>query len=74
MNENTGKLILRLTLGILIAAARHRQAAERHRAGIGAALEESGLPAFFKYGVYVGEVDRASAPDPRLLRAASAPG
>ncbi|MGQ0383804.1 MAG: DoxX family protein [Gammaproteobacteria bacterium] len=55
MNEDSGKLILRLTLGILIML---------HGIGkltggidwIGGALEASGLPAFLKYGVYVGEV------------------
>lgn len=55
MNENTGKLILRLMLGILILTH-----------GIGKLtngvdwmddmLTASGLPVFFKYGVYVGEV------------------
>lgn len=55
MNEDSGKLILRLTLGILILL---------HGIGkitngiewIGPALNEAGLPAFFKYGVYVGEL------------------
>lgn len=55
MNENTGKLVLRLMLGVLILT---------HGFGkltngidwIGDALTESGLPQFFKYGVYVGEL------------------
>ena len=55
MNENTGKLILRVTLGLLILL----HGIAKLRGGIdwiGGALESSGLPAFFKYGVYVGEV------------------
>ncbi len=55
MNENTGKLILRLMLGILILM---------HGVGkltngidwLDGALTASGLPVFFKYGVYVGEL------------------
>ncbi len=55
MNEDSGKLILRLTLGILILL---------HGIGkltngidwLGPALNASGLPAFLKYGVYLGEV------------------
>lgn len=55
MNENTGKLVMRLMLGVLILT---------HGFGkltngidwIGDALTASGLPAFFKYGVYVGEL------------------
>jgi putative oxidoreductase len=55
MNEDSGKLILRLTLGILILL---------HGIGkltggiewIGPALNAAGLPAFLKYGVYVGEL------------------
>jgi putative oxidoreductase len=55
MNEDTGKLILRVTLGVLILM---------HGIGklmngidwLGPALNEAGLPAFFKYGVYLGEI------------------
>lgn len=55
MNENTGKLILRLTLGLLILL--HGIAKLKSGTGfIGGSLEASGLPAFFQYGVYVGEV------------------
>lgn len=55
MNEGTGKLILRVTLGILILL----HGIAKIRSGIdpiGGMLEASGLPAFLKYGVYVGEV------------------
>lgn len=55
MNEDTGKLILRLTLGILILL----HGIGKLTGGIewlGPALNAAGLPAFFKYGVYVGEV------------------
>lgn len=55
MNENTGKLILRLTLGLLILL--HGIAKLKSgTSGIGDLLEASGLPAFFQYGVYLGEV------------------
>jgi len=55
MNEDTGKLILRLSLGVLILM---------HGIGkitngidwLGPMLEASGLPVFLKYGVYVGEL------------------
>jgi len=55
MNEDCGKLILRVTLGVLILM---------HGIGkvtggidwIGDSLVASGLPAFLKYGVYVGEL------------------
>jgi putative oxidoreductase len=55
MNESTGKLILRITLGALILL----HGIGKLRGGIGwldGALEAAGLPVFFKYGVYVGEV------------------
>ena len=55
MNDNTGKLILRVTLGVLILL--HGIAKLRNGIDwIGGALEASGLPVFFKYGVYVGEL------------------
>jgi putative oxidoreductase len=55
MNQDSGKLILRLTLGILILL----HGISKITGGIdwlGPALNEAGLPAFFRYGVYVGEV------------------
>jgi len=55
MNENTGKLILRVTLGVLIllhGIAKLKSGTDP----IGNLLEASGLPVFFQYGVYVGEV------------------
>lgn len=55
MNDNTGKLILRVTLGILILL--HGIAKLKNGTSfIAGALEASGLPAFFQYGVYLGEV------------------
>ncbi|MGH8198140.1 MAG: DoxX family protein [Steroidobacteraceae bacterium] len=55
MNESTGKLILRITLALLILL---------HGIGkltngidwLDGALTAAGLPTFFKYGVYVGEI------------------
>jgi putative oxidoreductase len=55
MNESTGKLILRVVLGVLILL----HGIAKLRGGIGwldGALEAAGLPIFFKYGVYIGEV------------------
>jgi putative oxidoreductase len=55
MNESTGKLILRLTLGLLILL----HGISKLRGGIGwldGMLAGAGLPVFLKYGVYVGEV------------------
>ncbi len=55
MNESTGKLILRVTLGVLILL----HGISKLRNGIGwldGMLANAGLPVFFKYGVYVGEV------------------
>lgn len=55
MNEDSGKLILRLALGILILL----HGIGKLRGGvdwIGPMLEAERLPAFLKYGVYVGEV------------------
>jgi putative oxidoreductase len=55
MNENTGKLILRLMLGILILT--HGIGKLTHGVDwMDDMLTASGLPVFFKYGVYVGEV------------------
>jgi putative oxidoreductase len=55
MNESTGKLILRVTLGVLILL----HGISKLQNGIGwldGALANAGLPAFFKYGAYIGEV------------------
>ena len=55
MNESTGKLILRVTLGVLILLHGIRKLT----GGIDwldGMLANAGLPVFFKYGVYVGEV------------------
>ena len=55
MNESTGKLILRITLGFLIIL--HGIGKLMHGIDwIDGALTASGLPVFFKYGVYVGEI------------------
>ena len=55
MNESTGKLILRVTLGILILL----HGISKLTGDIDwldGALADAGLPESFKYGVYVGEV------------------
>ena len=55
MNESTGKLILRITLGFLFLL----HGVNKLINGIDwldGALAGAGLPTFFKYGVYVGEV------------------
>jgi len=55
MNESTGKLILRVTLGVLILF----HGISKLAGGIDwldGMLADAGLPVFFKYGVYVGEV------------------
>lgn len=55
MNESTGKLILRVTLGVLILL----HGISKLTGGIDwldGALANEGLPGFFKYGVYIGEV------------------
>lgn len=55
MNESTGKLILRLSLGVLILL--HGIAKLLHGIGfISGAVTAAGLPSFVAYGVYVGEV------------------
>lgn len=55
MNENSGKLILRLALGILILL--HGIAKLKGGvSGLSGAVTAAGLPAFVTYGVYVGEV------------------
>jgi putative oxidoreductase len=55
MNESTGKLILRVTLGFLILL----HGISKLISGIDwldGMLANAGLPAFLKYGAYVGEV------------------
>ena len=55
MNESTGKLILRLALGILILL----HGATKLMGGVGfiaSTVAAAGLPHFVAYGVYVGEV------------------
>jgi len=55
MNDSTGKLILRLTLGGLILF----HGVAKLMGGVGGLagmVTNAGLPAFFAYGVYVGEV------------------
>ena len=55
MNESTGKLILRITLGVLILL----HGISKLTSGIDwldGALASAGLPGFFKYGVYIGEI------------------
>jgi putative oxidoreductase len=55
MNESTGKLILRITLGVLILL----HGIQKLTSGVDwldGMLTGAGLPTFFKYGVYVGEV------------------
>jgi len=55
MNESTGKLILRVTLGVLILL----HGIAKLTSGIDwldGALAGAGLPVFLKWGVYVGEV------------------
>ncbi len=55
MSEDIGKLVLRLTLGILMLL--HGINKLRFGiSGIEGLLESYGLPAFLAYGVYVGEV------------------
>lgn len=55
MNESTGKLILRLTLGGLILL--HGVAKLIGGvSGLSGTVSGAGLPSFFTYGVYVGEV------------------
>jgi len=55
MNESTGKLILRVTLGVLILL----HGISKLTGGVDwldGMLANAGLPGFLKYGVYVGEV------------------
>jgi putative oxidoreductase len=55
MNDDIGKLVLRLTLGILMLL--HGIAKLRYGvAGIEGMVASHGLPGFLAYGVFVGEV------------------
>ncbi|MGV3627964.1 MAG: DoxX family protein [Betaproteobacteria bacterium] len=55
MNDDLGKLLLRLTLGILMLL--HGIAKMRYGvSGIEGMVVSQGLPGFFAYGVFVGEV------------------
>ena len=55
VNESSGKLILRVTLGTLILL--HGIGKLQNGVGpIEGMLENAGLPAFLKYGAYIGEV------------------
>ena len=55
MNDDIGKLLLRLTLGILMLL--HGIAKLRYGvSGIEGMVTSHGLPGFFAYGVFVGEV------------------
>jgi putative oxidoreductase len=55
MREDTGKLILRLTVGVLMLL--HGVAkVSGGVGGIGGMLQSAGLPAALAFGVYVGEV------------------
>jgi putative oxidoreductase len=55
MNESTGKLILRVTLGGLILLHGINKVINGID-GMDGLLTAAGLPTWFKYGVYVGEV------------------
>jgi putative oxidoreductase len=55
MNESTGKLILRVTLGGLILLHGISKVINGIE-GMDGLLTAAGLPTWFKYGVYVGEV------------------
>jgi putative oxidoreductase len=55
MNESTGKLILRVTLGALILLHGINKLINGID-GMDGLLSAAGLPTWFKYGVYVGEV------------------
>jgi len=55
MSEDTGKLILRLTLGIFMLFHGYAKIT-KGVSGIEASVVNMGLPAFVAYGVYIGEV------------------
>ena len=55
-SDDTGKLILRLTLGILILLHGLSKLMGGGVTGISVMLSSHGLPGFLAYGVYVGEI------------------
>ncbi|WP_313620077.1 DoxX family protein [Achromobacter sp.] len=55
-SDDTGKLILRLTLGILILLHGLAKLMGGGVGGISGMLSSHGLPGFLAYGVYVGEI------------------
>ena len=55
-SDDTGKLILRLTLGILILLHGLSKLMGGGVTGISDMLSSHGLPGFLAYGVYVGEI------------------
>ncbi|MBO9331052.1 DoxX family membrane protein [Achromobacter xylosoxidans] len=55
-SDDTGKLILRLALGILILLHGLFKLTGGGVGGIGGMLSSHGLPGFLAYGVYVGEI------------------
>ncbi len=55
-SDDTGKLILRLTLGILILLHGLFKITGGGVGGIGGMLSSHGLPGFLAYGVYIGEI------------------
>jgi putative oxidoreductase len=57
LTDDIGKLILRLTLGILLLLHGVAKVVNPESiAGIGKGLAANGLPEFVAYGVYVGEI------------------
>ena len=55
-SDDTGKLILRLTLGILILLHGLAKLTGGGVSGISGMLSSHGLPGFLAYGAYVGEI------------------
>ena len=55
-SDDTGKLILRLTLGILILLHGLAKLTGGGVGGISGMLSSHGLPGFLAYGVYIGEI------------------
>lgn len=55
-SDDTGKLILRLTLGILILLHGLSKLMGGGVTGISGMLSSHGLPGFLAYGVYIGEI------------------
>ncbi|CAB3723144.1 DoxX family protein [Achromobacter piechaudii] len=55
-SDDTGKLILRLTLGILILLHGLSKLMGGGVTGISGMLSSHGVPGFLAYGVYVGEI------------------